>query len=100
MVEHDPGDDPGGEWVTISEAARRFGISPRAVRGRIRRGTVEWKPAGNSGRLVLVRSGDMSPNLDLDPVGEGDQLDQLREELMEARIAQARAEEHIPTTTT
>ncbi len=32
-----PGDAPdGGEWVTVAEAARRLGITPRAIRSRIK----------------------------------------------------------------
>jgi hypothetical protein len=41
----------------MSEAARRLGISERAVRNRMRRGTLEWRPRGNRGREVLVPSG-------------------------------------------
>ena len=85
-----PGDGPGVEWLTIAAAARRLGVSPRAIRGRILRKTIEWKATGNTGRLVLVRSRDVAAN---DP-GDGpeDALDQLREELMEARLATAAAE--------
>ncbi len=51
----------------MSEAARRLGISERAVRNRLRRGTLEWRPRGNRGREVLVPSGsgtapDAEPN--------------------------------------
>ena len=57
----------------------------------MRRGTIEWKPVGNTGRLVRVPSGAQSPD---DP-GDGpeDELDRLREELLEAMVGQARAEE-------
>jgi hypothetical protein len=80
-----------GEWLTIAAAARRLGVSPRAIRGRIDRGTIAWKAAGNAGKLVLVRPEDASA----DGPGDGpeDEVDRLREELLEARVAQARAEE-------
>jgi hypothetical protein len=92
MGEEQGRDDTGdGDWVTVSEAARRLGISPRAIRGRILRRTIEWKAAGNAGRLVLVRSRDVVAN---DPGDDpGYILDQLREELMESKIEAARAEE-------
>jgi hypothetical protein len=85
------GDPADGQWVTVAEAARQLGISPRAIRGRIKRGTIEWKPVGNTGRLVLVQPGDTSPDDPGDKVE--DELDRLREELLEARVGQARAEE-------
>jgi hypothetical protein len=48
------GDGPGEEWLTISAAARRLGVSRRAVQKRIERGTLHWRPEGNRGRSVLV----------------------------------------------
>ena len=89
------GSDPGGEWLTVAAAARRLGISPRAIRGRIRRGTIEWRPLGNTGREVLVTGEDVGRD---GPPDGFDQLraevDQLQEELIEARVrvAAARAE--------
>src|SRR4051794_65980 len=51
----------------MSEAARRLGISERAVRNRMRRGTLEWRPRGNRGREVLIPSGsDTAPSTDTD----------------------------------
>jgi hypothetical protein len=88
-----------GPWFTVAEAARRLRVSPRAVRGRIRRGTIEWKAAGNAGKLVRLPSG--VPSGDVLADGPGDAVDalfeieMLREELAEARVAQARAEERV-----
>lgn len=48
-----PGD---GEWLSINAAAKRLGVTPKAIRGRIERGTIEVRPAGNRGREVLVTS--------------------------------------------
>jgi hypothetical protein len=44
----------GGDWLSINAAARRLGVTPKAIRGRIERGTIEWRPAGNRGKQVLV----------------------------------------------
>jgi hypothetical protein len=46
-----------GNWVTIADAARRLGVTPKAIRNRLERGTLEWRPAGNRGREVLIRPG-------------------------------------------
>jgi hypothetical protein len=86
-----------GPWLTVAEAARRLRVSPRAVRGRIRRGTLRWKAAGNAGKLVQLPSGDASGDVSAgDPGNAVDalfEIEMLREELAEARVAQARAEE-------
>jgi hypothetical protein len=90
-----------GPWLTVAEAARRLRVSPRAVRGRIRRGTLRWKAAGNAGKLVLLPPPDGSGDgsRDASPDGPEDaaeawfELEMLREELEEARVARARAEE-------
>jgi hypothetical protein len=42
------------EWCSINEAARRLGITPTAIRNRIKRGTLEHRPNGNVGKLVRV----------------------------------------------
>src|SRR3954454_24752026 len=80
-----------GEWVTVAEAARRIGITPKAVRERIRHGSVRWKANGNAGRLVLVTEPAREPPREAgDAVGE--ELAELREALGEERVARARAE--------
>jgi hypothetical protein len=43
-----------GDWLPIATAARRLGVTPKAIRGRIERGTIEVRAAGNRGREVLV----------------------------------------------
>lgn len=88
MGENEPQD---GEWLPVSTAARRLGISPRALRGRIDRGTVQWKQAGNTGKLVLIRPEDVAAEEDRD--ASQDEMDRLRDELAEERIGRARAEE-------
>src|SRR3954447_13050045 len=45
-----------GEWTSIAEAARRFGVTRRAVRDRIVRGTVTVRQ-GNRTREVFVPAG-------------------------------------------
>src|SRR5215212_3417645 len=47
-------DDKDDEWCGTQEASRRLGVTPAAVRNRIRRRTIEVKPNGNIGRLVRV----------------------------------------------
>jgi hypothetical protein len=44
------------EWCSINEAARRLGVTPTAIRNRIKRGTLEHRPNGNVGKLVRVPS--------------------------------------------
>jgi hypothetical protein len=51
-------DNPAGTWLTISAAARRIGVSRRAVQKRIERNTIKWRPDGNRGRLVFVPLSD------------------------------------------
>jgi hypothetical protein len=87
---------PEGEWLTVAAAARRLGVSPRAIRSRIERGTLRWKAAGNSGKLVFLASGEQARMPPGDGEGEaedGGEADLLREELAEARVALARIEE-------
>jgi hypothetical protein len=43
-----------GDWLPIATAARRLGVTPKAIRGRIERGTIEVRAVGNRGREVLV----------------------------------------------
>ena len=53
-----PGDSPGaGEWLSVNAAAKRLGITPKAVRNRIDREAILWRPAGNQGRQVFVPAG-------------------------------------------
>lgn len=50
--------DSGGDWLTISAAARHLGVSRRAIQKRIERNTIRWRPDGNKGRLVFVAPSD------------------------------------------
>jgi hypothetical protein len=42
------------DWCSINEAARRLGVTPTAIRNRIKRGTLKTRPNGNHGHLVHV----------------------------------------------
>ncbi len=45
-----------GLWLHINEAARRLGVTPQAIRGRVNRGTVQSRRS-NSGSLLVLMSG-------------------------------------------
>src|SRR4051794_38592923 len=83
--------EPQREWVTVAEAARRIGVTPKAVRERIRHGSIRWKPNGNAGRLVLVD--EPSPEPPGEPANAArEELAELRDALSEERVARARVE--------
>jgi hypothetical protein len=44
--------DDNAEWVTVSEAARRLGVSRQAIRGRITRGTIPSQTDNHGHPLV------------------------------------------------
>lgn len=98
-----PGDgqEVEGEWLPIATAARRLGISPKAIRGRIERRTIAWKQDGNRGRLVLVQPWDGPRDAPGEDEGEEhdedvrQERDQLQEELGEARVRIGRLEEQV-----
>ena len=46
--------DDDEEWCSINEAARRLGVTPTAIRNRIKRRTLETRAKGNFGREVRV----------------------------------------------
>src|SRR6476661_3675620 len=93
MAKDVAGESPGEaeEWVTVAEAARRIGITPKAVRERIRHGSVRWKANGNVGRLVLVTEPAREPPGEAEDAA-GEELAELRDVLSEERVARARAE--------
>src|SRR3954447_19634684 len=91
MADDEAGDvarDRAGEWATVAEAARRLGLTPKAVRNRIARGQIEWRARGNEGREVFLPAGAEAG--DDDPAGPGTVA--LLRELAEARERAARAE--------
>src|SRR3954447_8101057 len=90
-------DEDDGEWVGVLEAARRLGVTPSAVRGRIQRKTIAWKPNGNVGRLVCVpracpgTSPEPAPSMDPERSPSMDPSAALIGELRD-RIAELQAE--------
>ncbi len=94
--------------LTVSEAAAVLGISVEAVRGRIKRGTIEHEREGD--RVYILLGGDKSatgrdqdagqPKDQSQPVGDQtplvenllDQVAYLREQLSEEREARRRAD--------
>jgi hypothetical protein len=86
MVEERSGETSGeGPWLTIAAAARQLKVTPRAIRSRIARGTIEWKAAGNTGKLVRVPPGEAAGPAPGETSGEAWEVAILREELSEAR---------------
>src|SRR5690242_21936544 len=88
-MEQDQSPDAGA-WLPIAEAARRLGITEKAIRNRLRRGTLEWRPAGNHGREVLITA-DMEP----EDEGPGTLELQVRVARLEERLAVAERERDL-----
>ena len=91
--QEEPGILPGaaGEWCTVAEAARRIGITEKAVRERIKHGSIEWRPKGNAGREVMV-----TPEMERDePSREPPGIDP---EVAALQVQIARLEEQLTAT--
>ena len=56
-------DDRDDEWCSINEAARRLGVTPTAIRNRIKRGTLKTRPNGNHGHHVHVPRPTVPPSV-------------------------------------
>src|SRR3954447_9908603 len=56
MGDEPPQGEPGA-WVSVREAARRLGVTPKAVRDRLKHGSLQARPKGNLGREVLLPPG-------------------------------------------
>jgi hypothetical protein len=69
-----------GEWLSVAAAARRLRVTPRAIRSRIEHGSLRWKAAGNSGKLVLIEPGEAP-----EEAPREEELERLRAELAELR---------------
>src|SRR3954454_3400660 len=100
MGDEPPQGEPGA-WVSVREAARRLGVTPKAVRDRIKHGSLEARPKGNLGREVLLPAGsapresggelpgETPPSLPGEDAGE---VVELLAEMAELRHALGRAE--------
>src|SRR3954451_19488665 len=104
MGDEPPRGEPGG-WVSVREAARRLGVTPKAARDRIKHGSLEARPKGNLGREVLLppgvatrendeglpgeTTGKAAPTLPGEAAGE---VAELLEEMAELRHVLGRAE--------
>ena len=53
--------DQDGEWVSVSEGARRLGISRSAIRNRISRKTIPYQTDNHGNPRVLVHHGPVPP---------------------------------------
>lgn len=101
-------DDRDQDWCSINEAARRLGVTPTAIRNRVKRGTLKTRPNGNYGHLVhvprpqvpLTVSEPVSPTVPptvpepVTPTVTDTLIAELRERLagMEARTIELRAD--------
>jgi hypothetical protein len=95
--------DDGLTWLPLQEAATRLGKSSDAVRSLVRRDRLTARKGNNGGLLVAVPTDlDQSGNghaTAADRQGDGqltaelrDTIAELQAEVLEARVAQARAE--------
>lgn len=93
-----PADDDTG-WCNLSEGARRLGVSPQAVRNRVRRRTIISRPRGNQGHDVWVPVPEpVPPTVPLTVPervpGTGSSLDHLTDALvaeLRGRVAELQA---------
>ena len=92
--------DPGGDsaesgqepWVGLTEAGRMTGRHPDALRAMIRRGKLQGRKNNAGQWLVQIPPGMLAES---DPADDPDMagvVAELRDELLEARVAAARAE--------
>jgi chromosome segregation ATPase len=88
-----PGNFPGaaGEWCTVAEAARRIGVTEKAIRERIKHGSIEWRPKGNTGREVLV-----TPEMECNEPSR--EALGIAPEIAELRVEIARLQEQLAAT--
>lgn len=78
-------DTPPGEWATIAEAARSLGVSPDAIRRRIRRGTMRARRGtathgGPPPYLVWMKALDNVRSFPDDPPGRRQDVYQERQD--------------------
>ena len=89
--------DVGTHWLPISEAAPRLGMTVDGLRSRIRRGLVTPRK-GNDGRLLVPVSADRLPTVhdqSADVSTDASEAPELLDEVVELRVALARAEERL-----
>ena len=92
----DPGDDSaesGQEpWVGLTEAGRMTGRHPDALRAMIRRGKLQGRKNNAGQWLVQIPPGMLAESDSADDPDMAGVVAELRDELLEARVAAARAE--------
>src|SRR4051812_14253227 len=93
VAESEPGQEP---WLTLTEAARRTGRHPDALRAMIRRGKLDGRK-GNAGQWLVRMTARMlaESTAESDSAARPDMADvvaELRQEVLEVRVAAARTE--------
>jgi chromosome segregation ATPase len=79
-------------WLTVIEAARRLGVTPQAVRARIKRGTLE-KRLDNRGNVLVALSEEREQPATTPPDSRDQEFLALREQVarLEERVVAAEA---------
>jgi chromosome segregation ATPase len=83
-------------WLTLTEAAERLGVRRELLRSRARRGLIPSQRNNRGEMLVQVQPGydlAMTRPAAMPATGLEEDLTELKAELTESRVAQARAEE-------
>jgi hypothetical protein len=83
-------------WLTLTEAAERLGVRRELLRSRARRGLIPSQRNNRGEMLVQVQPGydlAMTRPAATPATGLEEDLTELKAELAESRVAQARAEE-------
>jgi hypothetical protein len=92
----DPGDDSAASgqepWVGLTEAGRMTGRHPDALRAMIRRGKLQGRKNNAGQWLVQIPPGMLAESDSADDPDMAGVVAELRDELLEARVAGARAE--------
>jgi hypothetical protein len=85
------------DWCSIREAAKRLGVTPNAVRGRIERGTLRTRPLGNTGNKEVYCPRPAPGQGDIQHDGHGDRSPDRVTVTVEDLSAIKAVREHLDT---